>query len=138
MHAGVAHNTHVNDVLPFNICRRSHLSDDTIQTIKNGLVKDLQAFWVGHSESDPGHDVFAVNHLRIHHGSRRHDSTIGQIAQITSHCRGAHINREAVNHFHRAWFDLNDFFTLPDRYGDLPISFPYSVLQVQEHLGIDG
>ena len=67
VHTGVPNDGHVYNVLTFNPGRGCNLFCNPIKSINNSAVQNLKTIWVGHGETDAGHDIFAIYHLWIHH-----------------------------------------------------------------------
>ncbi|MBA7708202.1 hypothetical protein ES703_117094 [subsurface metagenome] len=67
VHAGVAHYGHVQYRLALDTGLSGDVFNDSIETINYRLVQLLQTLWVGHGIANAGHDIFTIDHLRIHH-----------------------------------------------------------------------
>src|SRR5512139_1119470 len=128
VHARITDQGHVDDIGALDFRCPCHLCHDSIETIDDGIVQDLQTIWIGHGVADSGHDILTVNDLRIHHRSGRHDRTIYEITEVARHRGGPYIHRQTIGRLYKARLYFDDFFALPDGNGHLPLALAHNIL----------
>ena len=132
MHAGVAHQADLNDVIGGEADLLRRLPGDEVQPFDDGLVEPGQPVVVVHGVGDAAHDILAVGHLRVHEGGGGHHPTRGQVAEVAGHGRGAHVHRQTVARLPVPRLDADDLPVHPDGGRDPPAALPDPILELQK------
>src|SRR5665648_105503 len=95
---------------------------------------------MGHRIGDPAHHVFAVGHLRVHHGVGVQHLARVQVTKVGGDRGGAHVYgkpKAALDLTRGHFYDFGEAVTVPDGNRDLPVGLADDVGQRAQHVIVD-
>jgi len=95
MHGGVAHHDAVEDVVGASAAARSGLGRQVVHLVDDGALQLLQPAGMVSHVVQPGDEIIAERHLRVHGRFGGEDLARGEVDQVGSHGGGPDVDGQA-------------------------------------------